>query len=54
MRRRSSPKNRQASEAGRSTKEQIFNLRILRKKYLQHQQDLYHFFINFKKVFDRV
>ena len=26
--------------AGRSTTEQIFNLRILREKYLQHQQDL--------------
>ena len=42
--------------AGRSTTEQIFNLRILCEKYLQHQQDLYHVFIdfNFKKVFDRV
>ena len=40
--------------AGRSTTEQIFNLRILFKKYLQHQQDLYHVFIDFKKVFDRV
>ena len=38
--------------AGRSTTEQIFNLRILRKKYLQHQQDLYHVFIDFKKAFD--
>ena len=28
--------------AGRSTTEQIFNLRILCEKYLQHQQDLYH------------
>ena len=26
--------------AGRSTTEQIFNLRILCEKYLQHQQDL--------------
>ena len=40
--------------AGRSTTEQIFNLRILREKYLQHQQDLYHVFIDFKKAFDRV
>ena len=40
--------------AGRSTTEQIFNLRILCEKYLQHQQDLYHVFINFKKAFDRV
>ena len=39
--------------AGRSTTEQIFNLRILCEKYLQHQQDLYHFFIDIK-VFDRV
>ncbi len=40
--------------AGRSTTEQIFNLRILCEKYLQHQQDLYHVFIDFKKVFGRV
>ena len=40
--------------AGRSTTEQIFNLRILCEKYLQHQQDLYHVFIYFKKTFDRV
>ena len=40
--------------AGRSTTEQIFNLRILCKKYLQHQRDLYHVFIDFKKAFDRV
>ena len=40
--------------AGRSTTEQIFNLRILCEKYLQHQQDLYHVFIDFKKTFDRV
>ena len=40
--------------AGRSTTEQIFNLRILCKKYLQHQQNLYHVFIDFKKAFDRV
>ena len=39
--------------AGRSTTEQIFILRILCEKYLQHQQDLYHVFIDFKKVFDR-
>ena len=38
--------------AGRSTTEQIFNLRILSEKYLQHQQDLYHVFIDFKKAFD--
>ena len=40
--------------AGRSTTEQIFNLPILCEKYLQHQQDLYHVFIDFKKAFDRV
>ncbi|WP_295438152.1 reverse transcriptase domain-containing protein, partial [Thiolapillus sp.] len=40
--------------AERSTKEQIFNLRILCEKYLQHQQDLYHVFIDFKKAFDKV
>ena len=38
----------------RLTAEQIFNLRILCEKYLQHQQDLYHVFIDFKKAFDRV
>ena len=40
--------------AGRSTSERIFNLRILCEKYLQHQQDLYHVVIDFKKAFDRV
>ena len=40
--------------AGRSTAEQIFNLRILCEKYLQHQQDLYHVFIDFKEAFDRI
>ena len=40
--------------AGRSTTEQIFNLRILCEKYVQHQQDLYHVLIDFKKAFDRV
>ena len=39
---------------GRSTVEQVCNLRILCEKYLQHQQDLYHVFIDFKKAFDRV
>ena len=32
----------------------MFNLRILFERYLQHQQDLYHVFIDFKKAFDRV
>ena len=36
--------------AGRSTTEQVFNLRILSEKYLQHQQDPYHVFIDFKKA----
>ena len=37
--------------AARSTTQQIFNLRILCQKYLQHQQNLYHVF---KKAFDMV
>ena len=40
--------------AGSSTTEQIIYLRILVEKYLQHQQNLYHVFIDFKKAFDRV
>ena len=40
--------------AGRSTTEQIFSLRIFCEKYLQHQQSLYHVFVDFKKAFDRV
>ena len=40
--------------AGRSTTEEIFNLRILCERYLQHQQDLYHVFVDFKKAVDRV
>ena len=39
--------------AGGSTK-QIFSLRILCKKYLWHQQDIYHVFIDFTETFDRV
>ena len=39
---------------GRSTTEQIFNLRLICEKCLQHQQDLYHVLIDFKKAFDRV
>ena len=41
-------------KAGRSTTEQIFNLRILCEKYIQHQKDLYHIFTDFKKASDRV
>ena len=40
--------------AVRSTTKQIFNRRILCEKYLQHQQNLYHVFTDFKKAFDRV
>ncbi|GFO40092.1 endonuclease-reverse transcriptase [Plakobranchus ocellatus] len=39
---------------GRSTVEQICNVRILMEKYPQHQQELHHVFIDFKKAFDRV
>ena len=39
---------------GRSTVEQIFNLRSIIEKYQEHQQELYHVFIDFKKAFDRV
>ena len=51
---------KQASfRAGRSTTGQVFDLRIFRKNNnnnnnLQHRQDLYHFFIDFKKAFDGV
>ena len=38
----------------RSTTKQIFTLRILCEKYLQHQQDRYLVFVDFKKAFDRV
>ena len=41
-------------KAETSTTEQIFNRRILYEKYLQHQQDLCHVFIDFKKAFNRV
>ena len=34
--------------------EQIFNLRVLREKYLQHQQPQYHGFMDFKIAFDQV
>ncbi|GFR75435.1 endonuclease-reverse transcriptase, partial [Elysia marginata] len=40
--------------AGRSTVEQIFNCRILIEKHMQHQRDLFHNFIDFKKAFDKV
>ena len=41
--------------AGRSSTEQIINLRILCEKYLQHQKNVHHVFIDLKKkAFDRV
>ena len=40
--------------AGRSTNEQIFNLRITQEKYTEHQKPLNHIFIDFKKAFDRI
>ena len=39
---------------GRSTTEQIFNIRIHCEKYLQRQQDFYYVFIDFKQAFDMV
>ena len=39
---------------GRSTDEQIFNLRLHCERQYQHQQDIYHVFIDSKKAFDRV
>ena len=41
-------------QAGRSTTEHIFNLRILCLRYLQHQQNVFYGFVDFKKAFDRV
>ena len=41
-------------QEGRSITEQICSLRILSEKSLEHQQPLYHNFIDFKKAFDRV
>ena len=39
---------------GRSTSEQIFNLRVISEKYSQHSKPLYQVFIDFKKVVDRI
>ena len=39
---------------GRSTTEQIANVRILCEKYRDHQKEVHHNFIDFKKAFDRV
>ena len=40
--------------AGRSTVEQILNLRLLCEKYADHSRELHHNFIDFTKAFDRV
>ena len=48
------PEEQAGLRAGRSTTDKIFNLRIPCEKYLQHQQDLYHVLIDFKKAFGRV
>ena len=47
------PEEQAGFRAGKSTTEQIFNLRIFCQKYFQDQQDLYHIFIDFMKAFDR-
>ena len=39
---------------GRSTVEQITNYRIIMEKHIEIQKDLFHNFIDLKKVFDRV
>ena len=39
---------------GRGTAEQIFSGRVITEKHLQHQRDLFHNFMDFKKAFDRV
>ena len=43
-----------AEELGRSTVGQISNSRVSIQKHLQHQSDLFHNFMDFKKAFDRV
>ena len=40
--------------SGRSTTERMFNLCVLCEKYSQHQQEIFHVFIDFKKAFDRM
>ena len=40
--------------AGRSTTEQILNLHIITEKYIAHNRELHHNFIDFTKAFDRV
>ena len=43
-----------AFRGGRSNTEQIFNIRLQVEKHLNHQRELYHNFIEFKKAFDRI
>ena len=40
--------------SGQRTVEEIFNSRVVKDKYLQHQHDLFHNFIDFKNSFDGV
>ena len=40
--------------AGRSTVDQIFNIRTLAERYGDHQRPIYNSFIDFRKAFDRV
>lgn len=40
-------------QEGKGTAEEICN-RLLDEKYTEHEQYIYHNFIDFKKVFDRV
>ena len=47
-------KNQAGLGARRSTTEQIFTLKSISEKYLQHQQNLYRVFIDLKKAFGRV
>ena len=51
--RRSSLKNRQASEQERAPQNRSSTY-IFYEKFLQSQQDIYYVLIDFKKVFDRV
>ena len=37
-----------------STVEQSFTGRVFIERHLQHQRTLFHYFIDFKKAFDRV
>ena len=47
-------KNQQVLDQGGSTVEQIFNTWVIIEKHLEHQHDLSHDFIDFKKAFARV